>query len=186
MQKVKLWSWADLMRLRIVYWLRHPKAVSDGEVPAASMTTVRLALSRLAELEQDLWRAEAGPSIGVDRAGRVVLDPRRAPEHLGGQTIVDAEVLDVLEPFTTREGTRGPNLVEPRPLLRIVPGKLGGEPHIVRSRVETQALAALARRGMTTENIVQLYPTLEKAAIRDAISLETQLSANLPERRAAA
>lgn len=41
----KLWSYADLMSLRLVDWLRHPKAAS--EAPASSMMQVRRALSQL-------------------------------------------------------------------------------------------------------------------------------------------
>ena len=47
--RVKLWSYADLMALRIVYWLRHPKSKSGGEVPASPMTRVRGALAGLDE-----------------------------------------------------------------------------------------------------------------------------------------
>jgi uncharacterized protein (DUF433 family) len=180
-ERTKLWSYADLMGLRLVYWLRHPKVAPGSDVPAAPMSAVRSALDDLRGIEPDLWRSEGPPTVAVDRAGRIILDPSGAPHHPTGQTLVgrDDEVIDLLVPFATPEGTRGPDLVEPRPHLRIIPGKLGGEPHVVRSRVETRALAALARRGMDTANIVQLYPALEEAAIAEAIDLERQLERNL-------
>jgi uncharacterized protein (DUF433 family) len=188
-ERTKLWSYADLMGLRLVYWLRHPKPAADGsEVPAAPMSAVRGALDHLREVEQELWSAHGPPAVAVDRAGRIVLDPSRTPHHPTGQTLAgrDEEVIDLLLPFETPEGTRGPDLVEPRPLLRIIPGKLGGEPHVARSRVETRALAALARRGMGTGNIARLYPALDEAAIAEAIDLERQLERNLGAVAAAA
>jgi hypothetical protein len=47
----KLWSYSDLMALRIVSWLRHPKDGEDlGGLPASPMPRVRRALSLLDEL----------------------------------------------------------------------------------------------------------------------------------------
>ncbi len=144
------------------------------------MSQVRLALAALREMDQDLWAPGANPVVAVDRSGKVVLDPSGTPEELSGQSLIaNPELLNLVLPFESEEGMRGPNLVEPRPTLRIVPGKLGGEPHVARSRVETRALAALARRGMGSSNIVRLFPALEEAAVLDAIDLEDQLSRNL-------
>jgi len=45
---VKLWSYSDLMGLRIIYWLRQVKEASDGaEVPRTTMPTVRRVLAQL-------------------------------------------------------------------------------------------------------------------------------------------
>src|SRR5262245_19717929 len=44
----KLWSYADLMALRVVSWLRQAKESSDGQVvPASPMRQVRQALAYL-------------------------------------------------------------------------------------------------------------------------------------------
>ena len=64
-------------------------------------------------------------------------------------------------------------------MLRIVPGKLGGSPHLVHTRLESKAVGALANRGMDTAKIYSLYPRFSKTAIRQAIDLEDQLSRNL-------
>jgi len=85
----------------------------------------------------------------------------------------------LLRPFATPQETHGPDLHQPRPQLRIVPGKLGGEPHIRRTRLETQALAALARRGVEQEKIYRLYPIARREAIDQALDLEQQLRRNL-------
>jgi len=179
-ERTKLWSYGDLMGLRLVYWLRHPKPTAAGEVRGVAMPQVRLALAALREMGQDLWAPDANPVVAVDRSGKVVLDPSGNPEELSGQGLIaNPKLLNLLLPFESEEGIRGPNLLEPRPTLRIVPGKLGGEPHVARSRVETRALAALARRGMGSSNIVRLFPALEEAAVVDSIDLENQLSRNL-------
>lgn len=178
--RVKLWSYTDLMALRMISWLRHPKTATDGqEVRPSTMRVVRGALTQLRDLDLELWTEERGPSVAVDRGGRVVLDPLRRPEMADGQTLASTEVLDLVHPFPGEAGIQGPDLFEPRPQLRIVPGKLAGSPHIARSRVETQALAALARRGMHADKIVQLYPFLDETAVVEAVDLESQLTKNL-------
>ncbi|MGH9127636.1 MAG: hypothetical protein ACRDY2_01405 [Acidimicrobiales bacterium] len=54
-ERPKLWSYADLMALRIVSWLRHPKDGPDDGFPASPMGAVRSALVRLGALGIDLW-----------------------------------------------------------------------------------------------------------------------------------
>ncbi len=54
-----------------------------------------------------------------------------------------------------------------------------GSPHIVHTRLETQALGALAEGGLAQEKIYRLYPDIERAAIEDALDLERQLAENL-------
>lgn len=73
----------------------------------------------------------------------MVLGGEQQPGQIEGQALLDAEMLDVLLPFTFGQTTRGPDLTVPRPRLRIIPGKLAGAPHVVDTRIETQALAAL-------------------------------------------
>lgn len=71
-----LWSYADLMTLRIVSWLRHPKWPSVGApIPASPMRRVRAALNSMAERGLDPWAADANvPSpIVVDRTGAIFI-----------------------------------------------------------------------------------------------------------------
>ena len=49
--RIKLWSYADLMALRIVYWLRHPKKGRGSEIAASPMPLVREALAELERRE---------------------------------------------------------------------------------------------------------------------------------------
>lgn len=178
--RIKLWSYSDLMSLRTIAWLRASKTAPDGQdVPATTMRAVRRALGQLADLDLNLWSEEAGPNIAVDRGGAIVLDVENAPRHPDGQHLLDADQFELLRPFRISPNVQGPDLVAPRPRLRIVPGKLSGAPHVHRTRIETEVLAALARRGLDTNRIVMLYPALVNADVSDALDLERQLQPDL-------
>jgi uncharacterized protein (DUF433 family) len=182
--KVKLWSHADLMGLRIIYWLRQQKTdVAGAEVPKTSMRAIRNALGRLRALEEPLWHPEQ-VSIWVDGDGGLLVRGPAGPETLAGQTLVPGAI-DLIAPFETREGLHGPNLAIPRPELRIVPGRLSGSPHVVHTRLETRAIFALRRDGLTDTAIRALYPYLTEAQLTQALDLEEQLEANLAVRVAA-
>lgn len=189
-QRVKLWSYPDLMGLRIIYWLRQVKEAPDGAaVPRTTMPAVRRALAQLAELDLGLWSEERGPAVRVDRGGNVQVLSQPNPEARNRQRALDVaceDLLDVIEPFSVADGSRGPDLVRPRPLLRIVPGKLGGSPHVVHTRLESQAVGALAAGGLPEAKIYRLYPDIEPRAIDDALDLERQLEQNLRPTLAAA
>jgi uncharacterized protein (DUF433 family) len=176
--RTKLWSYPDLMGLRVIYWLRQEKTAHDGHaVRATSMPTVRRALAGLRDLDLELWTEDGGPHVAVDRSGRIYLDDGEVMT-VAGQRPLDRDLLDLLAPFETELG-RAPDLVAPRPSLRIVPGKLSGSPHIIRTRIETLALAALEERGLTETKIVALYPAAPPEGIRQALDLEHQLRDNL-------
>lgn len=177
-EKVKLWSYADLIGLRVIYWLRQRKATELGvDIPATSMSAVRRALTELRTLEVPLWRDDRSTLL-VNGDGHVYLEGPHGIQTLEGQ-LAHEDLLDLVAPFTTGEGLRGPNLVRPRPELRIVPGKLSGSPHVVGTRVETRALAALTQDGFDENGIIELYPFLTRAQVEQAIDLEQQLAQNL-------
>jgi uncharacterized protein (DUF433 family) len=177
--KEKLWSYADLMALRIVSWLRHAK--HDGELPASPMRQVRTALALLASRGLDLWSdgEPASCPLLVDRAGQIFVRTDDGVINLRGhRALLPESSLDLTGPFMT-EGMVGPDLIRPRPHLRIVPSKVSGEPHLEHSRITTLTLAALARRGYTVSQIADLYEE-PAAAVAEALDLEQQLSAGLP------
>jgi uncharacterized protein (DUF433 family) len=182
-QRVKLWSFSDLMGLRMIYWLRQTKMAPDGAaVPRTAMPAVRRALEQIGELDLRLWSEDSGPAVAVDRGGNVVIlsDPNVEAPHR--QRALDAgsnDLLHVTAPFVTVEGSLGPDLHAPRPLLRIVPGKLGGSPHVAHTRLESQALAALDASGVTLTKIYRLYPHVGQSAIDEALDLERELVRNL-------
>jgi uncharacterized protein (DUF433 family) len=183
--RVMLWSYADLMQLRVVRWMRWPKQAADERrIPATTMNSVRRARKTLSALNLELWTEDGGPSVRVDHRGEVWLTTEPSLERLadgqralGGRHDQDT-VLEVLAAFETRTA-RGPDLISPRPRLRIVPGRLGGSPHIVRTRVELQAVAAFAVSGLPMAKVYRLYPEIEHPAIDQAIDLERQLAGNL-------
>lgn len=180
--RVKLWSYSDLIGLRIIYWLRQTKAAPDGAaVPGTAMPAVRRALAQISELDLQLWSEEKGPAVKVDRGGNVIVLAEPDPEaaHRQRALSVGEEELLPIAPFHTLEETRGPDLHTPRPRLRIVPGKLGGSPHVAHTRLESQALGALASSGLSEVKIYRLYPRVDRQAIDDALDLERQLVRNL-------
>lgn len=176
-ERPKLWSYADLMALRIVYWLRHPK--QEAEVPASPMRQVRSALEQLDAAGVDLWSAgESGHStpLCVDRSGTVFIREGDSARSHAGQAALSDDLLDVLGPFDSGDGW-GPDLRQPMPHLRIVPGKVSGEPHLAHSRLTTPSVAALAERGFSVEQIRRLYPDESAEALKEAIELEHLLAA---------
>jgi len=165
----KLWSYGDLLTLRLVNWLRHPKGAElDTTFARSTMTDIRRALTALGD---DLWigdqPGQERPSVAVDAAGRIfVTDPLRTAD--GQQAL---EVLDLLAPFGA-----GPDLLLPRAHLRIVPGKVAGEPHLAHTRTTSRSIAALADR-FDLDQIVAMYPDEDPVALAEAIDLERQLAA---------
>jgi uncharacterized protein (DUF433 family) len=177
-ERVRLWSFADLMGLRIISWLRREKTTTEGvEIPSSTMLAVRRALASLEGLELSVWTPGEGSPVVVSGKGDVYIDRPGGLVHASGQ-IADRDLLQPIAPFFLG-GMRGPDLVRPRPTLRIIPGKLGGSPHVEDTRVETRALAALREDGMSVERIEALYPHLTAVQIREAIDLEEQLKRNL-------
>lgn len=69
----------------------------------------------------------------------------------------------------------GPDLRRPRQLLRIVPGKCSGEPHVRGTRITTTTLASLFERGYDLDAVAALYPHEPREALAQAHDLEQQL-----------
>jgi len=180
----KLWAYGDLVALRVVYWLRQRRTADTGaQVPATSMKVIRRALAHLGRLEAPLGHDGQG-SIWVDAGGELHIRSNAGPETVHGQAIMP-DAIDLIAPFTTHEGLRGPNLVAPRPQIRIVPGRLSGSPHLVHTRLETRALFALHRDGLAASAIRTLYPFVTGTQLAEALDLERQLDVNLAIRDAA-
>lgn len=180
--KVKLWSYADLLVLRLVDWLRHAKP--DIEVARVSVQKIRQQLDRVEGLGEHLLTR--GLEVWVDPEGRLLFqDQGGLYVALGdgfGQALFDAKV-NLVRPFGVGD-MNGPDLARPRSTLRIVPGKLSGAPHVEATRIPTQMLAALSQRGLGPELIVELYPVLTEVNVAEALDLEVQLEQNLKARAA--
>lgn len=174
----KLWSFADLMSLRIVAWLRKPKGSDDDRLPASPMGQVRSALTQLGQMNIDLWSEhEPGKaSLVVDQRGDIFLRiPRGFVDTRGNHALPHDKHFGLLDPFEF-EGHTGPDLVRPRPHLRIVPERVAGEPHVENTRLTTQTLAGLAARGYSVEKVASMYDVSEDA-VYEAVDLESALGA---------
>lgn len=177
--KEMLWSYGDLMALRIVSWLRHKKDTDEGIIRASPMREVRRSLSSLDKLDLNIWEQGAGKAspLLVDRNGRIFIRTDGGLLNSSGQAVLSfpEQFFNLLAPFEI-EGRFGPDLLRPRPHLRIVPLKVAGEPHIENSRITTRSLSALNQRGFSGEAIARMYD-ISRLSVADALDLERQLSA---------
>ena len=173
-EREKLWSYADLMALRIVSWLRHPKQLAEDIRPASAMRDVREALVQLDQLGLDLWDGGMAASpLYVNLSGKIIIVNPEDAHDLSGQGVL-TDWLDVLGPFGGTDHA-GPDLRRPRDHLRIVPGKCAGEPHLDGSRLTTMTVAALTDRGYSLDDVARLYPDESRESLAEAIDLERSL-----------
>lgn len=176
--KLKRWSYADLLELRLINWLRQDKP-PDLNISRTSIHRIRQTLARVEQLGERLH--ERSLEVYVDHRGRLVFEGAEGlhiPLGKGiAQGLVDTRV-DLMRPFEAR-GLSGPDLVQPRPTLRILPGKLSGEPHVEETRIPTQTLMGLSRRGFEPAQIIELYAPLSLESVEQALELEVQLEENL-------
>jgi uncharacterized protein (DUF433 family) len=83
----------------------------------------------------------------------------------------------LLPEFAIRPYGSGPDLLYPRPNVRILPGKLSGEPHVEGTRILTSNLFALQSLGYSSQQIQEMYPAATLGAIEQALDLEKSLAA---------
>lgn len=175
-RKPLLWSYTDLLALRTIYWLRQPKAF-DREIPATSMPKVRRALAQLSDLALDLFE-EGRPAVAITLEGEVVINSPAVPlQSVNGQYL-EGKLVDLVGPFEGLEGTKGPDLLWPRPTIQILPRKISGAPHVAGTRLPTESIYELAGRGFSIEQIAKIYPFVSRDSLQDSIDLEQQLERN--------
>jgi uncharacterized protein (DUF433 family) len=164
--RTRLWSWGDLVVLRFIHWLRADKA----EAHASAMSEVRALASFLRSRQFDPSTLSGHVALRAD--GRLAWSE-------GGTTMLLKTGQGMLDQLTALVGASeiGPDLIRPRPGLRILPGKLSGEPHVAGTRILTAGLLALARRGYTFEEIRASYPELSEKALSEALDFEQSLVA---------
>jgi uncharacterized protein (DUF433 family) len=165
----RLWSWTDLLGLRAVDWLRCRKSYPSLDAEAVGHLQHVLADLDVGDLSAD--RAHRPFAVVRDGELEVTLHPNPAPDR-HGQPDSEREALDLVAPY--RAGT---DLLQPHPLLRIIPGKLHGEPHLVHTRIPTAAVYALHEQGYSLAEIQQMYPEAAREALQAAIDFERALHA---------
>jgi uncharacterized protein (DUF433 family) len=179
--RIKRWSYSDLLALRLIDWLRREKP--DLRLPRTSMAKIRSALAAVERLGDRLLDRRV--SVWVDARGGLVVNVEGevfVPLGKGlAQMLANLEGLDLVQAWQSMEGVGvvGPHLARPRPTLRIIPGKLSGEPHVVDTRIPTRTLSSLRKRGLDTDAIVDLFPRLTGQNVDEALALEVQLERNL-------
>ncbi len=163
----RLWSWADLLALRAIDWFRRSKG-SGAPLPV-SMQKIRQMLRVIVdqgESPEHLYRL-----VAVSEGGDLFL--RRADDVAmrtdSGQLAIPG-ILRLVTPYQA-----APDLLKPRPLLRIIPGKLHGEPHIQDTRVSTAVLYRLDEMGYPSDQILAMYPSVSEDALIQAVDLERSL-----------
>lgn len=174
--KERLWSYADLIAIRMVSWLRREKRHESARIPSTPMSSVRRAFAQLKEEGLDIWSdtEDAATKLLVDLDGIIHIRRVDVTAELSGQ--VPMPFVDLIAPFSCEHAHEGPDLVRPRSDLRIVPGKVAGQPHIVRTRITSLAVRALWVAGYTMGQVCSLYPEQARASLEQAISLEDQLA----------
>lgn len=173
--RVRLWSWPDLLALRAIDWLRLGSEHSgDARVHPREIKAALLELAHAGVPAEMLSTIEVGKS-----AGKVFYRMNGSWLHAAPDRQSSIEMVNLVSSFS-RGKSAGPDLVVPKPLLRIIPGKLHGEPHIRDTRIPTATLHALALRGYSRETIAGLYPDLTVEELLQALDFE----ASLPQRPA--
>lgn len=173
-ERTKLWSYADLLELRMIDWLRKDRRDKgepvEHEIPRSRMKQIRDAKAQLVDFDLRLFQ-DGTSTVAVTRAGEVIICRQGVvPHDSQGQQLTD--YVDLIQPEASRI-----HLLRPRKTIRIVPGKLSGAPHVQETRVETEALHALNVSGYDPTGIRSLYPYLSLEAVEEAIDLEEDLLA---------
>ena len=161
----RLWSWYDLVALRTIDWLRHPR---DG-VRRVPIRRIREAIDQIDH--RGFSRADLHNLVVRTHAGVLYLnvDEQLIRADRGGQLAMP-DALAVVYPYKA-----GPDLLQPRPLLRIIPGKLHGEPHLLDTRIPSATIYSLHSDGFLLPRIHDMYPEANVEALKQAIDLEESL-----------
>lgn len=161
----RLWSWTDLLALRAIDWFRKGR----GDANPVSMGKIRQALEELVNMGHrpgDLYRVAA-----VSRRGTLFFEMNdRRVQAAPGQQEAFQDVIYLVRPYDA-----APDLLQPGPLLRIIPGKLHGEPHILDTRIPSAAVSELFDAGYSMGQIHEMYPDASFEALEEAVAFERSL-----------
>ncbi len=173
-ERIKLWSYRDLILLRFVAWLR------SRRVP---ILDVRQVLDAIKDSPIDLGLRVANRRVFVPVPGSESPDTIR--DLLSNQSAL-AEGLAFMLPEFQLEASEveelgpqklwGPDLIRPSESIRIHPDVLGGEPFVENTRVPTSALFSLTRRYLPEHRIAELYE-LDVDVVKEALWLESSMRA---------
>jgi len=173
-----LWSYSDLLALRLINWLRQAKP--DFSLPATRMAEIRRLLGSVQDMGDELRHDSV--RVWIESNGTVLLEAAGEFSRPLGMGLKQPVLMH--DPFSLVaavdfKGIKGPDLIEPRPSLRIVPGKLSSEVHVIGTRVSSQMIRAICQRNIDVDGVLTLYPFLTAENVNEALSLEEQLAHNL-------
>ena len=166
--KTRLWSWGDLLAVRAIAWFRARQG--PGAPRRVSMARIR---AMLATLEiNGIGREQLYRLVAMTEGGQLVIQMTDHDLRLAepGQQGLLEGVLVLVRPFGS-----APDLFQPRPLLRIIPGKLHGEPHLAGTRIASAVVFEFARMGYPLADIESFYPDADPEALSQAIEFERSL-----------
>ena len=175
------WSYRDLVYLRLLAWLRQLKMPRP------------MAAERVVEVKQYVAAGHELRTI-IATSESVVFDDETTDRKTGANHLPFDDltgllsVFDLLDPVEElgKHPLWGPDLVTPSAHTYISPWVLGGDPCVEHTRIPTATILALhEERGLSTAQIVELYPGLKPDAAEDAYKLEMRLRGIEPERHAA-
>jgi uncharacterized protein (DUF433 family)/DNA-binding transcriptional MerR regulator len=165
----RLWAWGDLIALRAIDFFR--RGLASSRLKAVSIPRIRQAVRALEdrgyareELPQVLAASSSGELFIVEQGDVAMRADPSAQSPL-------PNMLNLVRPYAT-----GPDLRTPRPRLRILPGKLQGEPHVSNTRIPTAAIYALERSGYQVDQILRFYPEVSSEDVDQALDLERSLN----------
>lgn len=168
------WSYRDLVYLRLLAWLRQvgmPRPVaSDG------VGEVR---SRVAQGDTIRKIGASTHTLVLDDDGMTQLGQSLLPFEDFSTLLSTFDLQEPIEELRRRSSSDrlwAPDLVSPSEHTFISPWVLAGDPCIQDSRVPTAAVHALREsRGLSSEDVVALYPGITAEAAEDAYTLERRL-----------
>lgn len=161
------WSYRDLVYLRVLAWLRQQKMPR----PIASRHVADLKAHVAAgNAVEEIWADSRHMGVRGDGADRF-----DAPGVLFPDFLASFDILDAVEEFG-RDRLWGPDLVAPTDLTYISPWVLGGDPCVDGTRIQTASVFTLrTERGLSTDDVLSLYPDLDRDRVDDAYGLERRL-----------
>jgi uncharacterized protein (DUF433 family)/DNA-binding transcriptional MerR regulator len=152
-----LYSFSDVIALRTCVRLRQE----------ASLQRIRRALDAL-RIDLGLRDHLSSYRLIADSSTIYLVEPDHAVDLIGSKgNVVIHQFVEVLRPFYVH-GRQIPDLLTPRPHVRVDPAVRGGEPVIAGTRIPYDEVSALMRDGIPAEGIREFFPRVTAEAAQDA------------------
>jgi uncharacterized protein (DUF433 family) len=177
-----IWSYRDLVFVRLLVWLRQigmPRPLASEMV--GSVRAFAASGEQIRRIRADRYTL----LINEETNSRFKDQPNLLPFDNIYELFRTFDILEPIDEFRTHGQRRmwAPHLVTPSQCTRISPFVLAGDPCINRTRIPTSAIFGLREeRGLSSSEIVRLYPGLAIEAADDAYLLERRLrGSDLPD-----